>query len=396
MTPTLTRPDGAARTGGPRYDYRAAWLRFLDRLSVEDDPCEHDLAERILEAVLAITGCRAACLWRVESEGMFQWRASVGASPPRNIVVAAPAVAAALSKERPVETAAAFAARLGGELPGWLAVGTRPWAVVTLCHRGSPLALLVLAEPPGGRPPDAEDHALFDILGAAAASYLAEAEARQTLEDMRAVDAFNRRVAFVLHDIKNVAAKLSLALDNARRLQGNPEFYEDLLGTIAHAVRRLETLRARLEVRPSGSRLEPVPLHRLVRQACARVGRMLRLEEPLPELWLRGDPAVLEAAVSDLLANARDAAGENGFVAVRLERRQDRAVLEIRDSGPGIPPELAARGLFRPFSGGRRGGTGLGLFGVRDAVRRAGGQIEIETGAGTLVRLILPLAEAGS
>jgi putative PEP-CTERM system histidine kinase len=396
MMSTARELPAAAPATGSRYDYRAAWLRFLDCLSVEGDVSAHALAGRIAEAALAITSCRAACLWQIDVDATLNWRASAGVPPPSALVVAAPEVVAVLSKDRPVESATAFAARLGGTLPPWLDVGGRPWAIVTFCHRGRPLALLALAPPSDQRPLDEEDQALLAIFGAAAASHLAEAEARETLEDMRAVDAFNRRVAFVLHDIKNVAAKLSLALDNARRLQGNPEFYEDLLGTIAHAVRRLESLRARLEVQPSGTRREPVPLHRLVRQACARVGRILRLEEPLPEVWLWGDAAILEAAIGNLLANAREAAGETGIVAVRLERWSDRAVLEISDSGPGIPPGLAARGLFRPFSTGRSGGTGLGLFGVRDAVRRAGGQIEIETGTGTRVRLILPLAEVGA
>lgn len=394
MTSATSSDPARAEATGSRYDYRTAWLRFLDRLSAPDDASEPDLADRILDAVLSITDCAGAALWRRKPDGGFHWRASRGRPAPTRIVVVAPEVAAALAAEdRPVWSRTEFAPALGGVWPDWLAGEEAPWALVRLAYGRRLLALLVLYGSAGRRPLDAEDRALLGILGTAAASYLAEAEARQSLEDMRALDAFNRRAAFVLHDIKNVAAKLSLALDNARRLQNNPEFYEDLVGTIAHSVRRLEALRARLEVSPGASRSEPVPLHRLVRQACARAGRLLRLEEPLPELWLRGDPALLEAAIGNLLANAREAAGEQGWIDVRLFRREGRAVIEIRDTGPGIAADLAAAGLFRPFASGRRGGTGLGLFGVRDAVRRTGGQIEVERGDGTTVRVILPLLE---
>lgn len=387
LSPSTTAPLAS------RYDYREAWLTFLGLLAGEQEGEERDVATRVLHAVLSITRCRAGCLWRVEGDGSFVWRAGIGVPPAGRLVVAAPDVARALPRECVVLDRRDLASASGGGLPGWLAAGFGLWAAVALAHCREPLALLLLAPPQPSRELDAEDRALLSTLARAAVSALAEAEARRSLEEMRALEAFNRRVAFVLHDIKNVAAKLSLALDNARRLQGNPEFYEDLLGTLAHAVRRLETLRARLEVQPATSRDEPVPLHRLVRRACARIGPVLALAEPLPEVWLRGDGAALEAAIGDLLANAREAAGEGGRVEVRLLRRGFEALLEIRDSGPGIPHELVAAGLFRPFLTGRAGGTGLGLFAARDAVQRAGGRIEIERDRGTVVRLRLPLAE---
>jgi signal transduction histidine kinase len=71
-------------------------------------------------------------------------------------------------------------------------------------------------------------------------------QATEALIEARKFDAFNRMSAFVVHDLKNIVAQLSLMLKNAERHRGNPEFQKDMLVTIEHSVERMKQLMMQL------------------------------------------------------------------------------------------------------------------------------------------------------
>lgn len=105
------------------------------------------------------------------------------------------------------------------------------------------------------------------------------------------------------------------------------------------------------------------------------------------------DPQSLERALLNLVSNARDAMPGGGNILISVAQEQGAAVLRVRDTGPGIDPELAAQ-LFRPFftTRGVRGGSGLGLAMVKRFAEQSGGMAEIGNadGCGTVVTLRLP------
>ncbi|MBC7895471.1 MAG: response regulator, partial [Cytophagaceae bacterium] len=116
------------------------------------------------------------------------------------------------------------------------------------------------------------------------------------------------------------------------------------------------------------------------------------------------DRAQLEQVLVNLVANARDAMPHGGTLRVSTRVTSDagqpgsgRVVLEVSDTGTGIPDELRSR-IFEPFfttkSPGQ--GTGLGLAMVETIVTRAEGTIDVQSAAGhgTTFRISLPLAEA--
>src|SRR5207244_11752801 len=88
--------------------------------------------------------------------------------------------------------------------------------------------------------------------------------------EARKFDAFNRMSAFVVHDLKNLVAQLSLMLRNAERHRDNPEFQRDMLMTVEHVVGRMNRLMLQLRTgttpveNPRSVELEP-----LVRRVCA-------------------------------------------------------------------------------------------------------------------------------
>ncbi|OYY72972.1 response regulator [Sphingomonas sp. 28-63-12] len=139
------------------------------------------------------------------------------------------------------------------------------------------------------------------------------------------------------------------------------------------------------------------------------IGPLVRLDMPVPDpaLAVVADRAQLELALLNLTINARDAMPDGGTVSIRCGpalASADRALppgdyvmIEVRDEGMGMTPEVAAR-AFEPFfsTKGVGKGTGLGLSMVFGVVSQAGGLVEIDTapGAGTTVRLILQRAAA--
>ncbi len=137
--------------------------------------------------------------------------------------------------------------------------------------------------------------------------------------------------------------------------------------------------------------------------------RRLKLAIPQAPITARADPEALRRALRDLALNARDATSPGGALSLRLgtaylERARpgtpdtvspgDWAVIEARDDGAGIAPELLGR-VFEPFftTKGPERGSGLGLELVRACLRGMGGTVTIASapGRGTTVRLYLPL-----
>ena len=103
----------------------------------------------------------------------------------------------------------------------------------------------------------------------------------------------------------------------------------------------------------------------------------------------------------NLVKNAADAMGRDGVITLRTRtetlgrgpRATTRAVLEVQDTGPGIPPEVQPR-LFDPFFTTKASGTGLGLSMAARILEKHGGRLEYTTAAdrGTTFRLVLPIA----
>jgi signal transduction histidine kinase len=132
-----------------------------------------------------------------------------------------------------------------------------------------------------------------------------------------------------------------------------------------------------------------VELHR---PRCKHAGIELRWEPPADDVRLDGDAGQLGDLFANLLANAVDAVGTGGEVAVSLRREDATAVVELTDTGPGPPPEVAGR-LFEPFVTAKPEGIGLGLAVARHAAATHGGVITWGREAGrTVFRVELPVS----
>src|SRR5690606_11844403 len=120
-----------------------------------------------------------------------------------------------------------------GELvmPAWLLATPNAWLVVPLIVGEQLTGFVMLARPHAGAQVNWEMRDLLKTASRQAAGFLALMLATEALLEARKFDAFNRMSAFVVHDLKNIVAQLSLMMQNAKRLKHNPEFQQDMLDT---------------------------------------------------------------------------------------------------------------------------------------------------------------------
>jgi CheY-like chemotaxis protein len=124
-------------------------------------------------------------------------------------------------------------------------------------------------------------------------------------------------------------------------------------------------------------------------------GRPIKLSvEADADLAVTGSPPALREAITNLIFNAVDALPRGGSIRLTACRQSDRVVIEVRDTGAGIPAEVLPR-IFDPFFTTKgEGGTGLGLPQVLSIVERHAGTVDVESDTpGTTFRLSLPASD---
>jgi len=237
-------------------------------------------------------------------------------------------------------------------------------------------------------------------------SQLAETREQLLLAERRAT--LGTLAGGVGHELRNIAQiqiaaldELSAALgdggDATRRIR---EILPDLERVGEHITQHGQRLMQL--ARPGPDRVAPIDLNEVVRD----VEKMLRLAGKLRRvemvMTLGSEPLTvtvnrtrIEQILVNLITNAVDAIGMDGKVTIATRESDDskRAVVEVRDTGSGIDPEILGK-IFEPFytTKGPERGTGLGLPVVREIVASYGGQLAVESkvGHGTTFRFDLP------
>jgi putative PEP-CTERM system histidine kinase len=388
-----------------RYDYRREWLRFTDTVGREAGDGA-SLEERVIKALADIGGSPGGILLLADGRDRFHVGARWNFDAPLP-----PAGGGAEALARFIEDRSWVVdfdtVRAGGlvsdnrriDVPAWLASLDRAWAGVPLIHSGRLIGLVVLDHPPYRRPLDWEDYDLFRAAGIQAASYIAEARGQQALADARRFDEFNRRFAFILHDIKNLVSQLSLVARNAERHADNPEFRADMIATLQASVKKLNDLLARLAPRARREAEPPRPFE--VGTLIASVAAAKKRAHPViaacaPGLVAKGDPAALEQALAHLVQNAIDASAADQPVELNAFESGGDVVIEVADRGAGMCEDFIRTRLFRPFVSTKENGFGVGACEAHALVAAMGGRLEVESvvGEGTRFTLFLPGAEA--
>jgi signal transduction histidine kinase len=127
-----------------------------------------------------------------------------------------------------------------------------------------------------------------------------------------------------------------------------------------------------------------------VQPAADRIEVVREIEPALPALTLDG--RLVRQAILNIAVNAVQAMPRGGRLTVRARRDGAALLVEIEDTGAGIPDEVRER-IFEPFFTTKASGTGLGLAVVRRIVEGHGGEVRVHStpGAGTTFALRFPL-----
>jgi signal transduction histidine kinase len=225
-----------------------------------------------------------------------------------------------------------------------------------------------------------------------------------------------RFVAFVSHQLKTPLAAVHQYLDLLARLEGEPGIEERRRDWIRRCLERSDEMRrlidewltlARIEGDALVGRREPVDLAPLLarlvdgqRERAERAGIALGLELEPGDWTVEGDPGCLGVLFENLIDNALKYNRKGGAVAVAGRLAAGEAVVDVRDTGEGIPAEALPflfDEFFRARPAGVARGSGLGLAICRRVAAESGGGIEVESrlGVGSTFRVRLPLATGG-
>jgi putative PEP-CTERM system histidine kinase len=389
-----------------RYDYREEWLRFTRTIGNAGSEAL-PLGERVVQAIADIAECPAGLLLAPDDHGeltlaaRWHW-------PAADVPAVTMGLASVAFFERENFIVHMDDLRMGrdarGEsaaVPAWLRREDRAWALVPLIHFERLVGLVVLARPPVTRQLDWEDFDLLRVVGQQVASYLAEHSGQEALAEASRFDDFHRRIAFVMHDIKNLASQLSLLARNAEVHADKPAFRDDMLVTLRNSADKLNTLLARLS-RYGGNvidKLDRVPARDVAQAAIGRfrAGHPVVLGDCLEGAVMANRDA-LEQVLAHLIQNAVDASAANRPVFVTVTADGVHARFDVVDSGTGMSPDFVRTKLFKPFVSSKPAGFGIGAFEARELVIAMHGRLEVESreGLGSRFTIRLPLASPGA
>jgi len=214
-----------------------------------------------------------------------------------------------------------------------------------------------------------------------------------------------RRVA---HEIKNPLTPIQLSAEHILKVHEDqhPEFDRILRESISYIISEVENLRRIAQefmtvARESDTHLEKFDLANLVEELVEPYqstleGRIpITLKKSGDDFILNGDREKVKVAIRNLLINSIEAIKGKGQIEFILKSSPEAIRLEIKDSGAGIPADIAEH-IFEPYFSTKEKGTGLGLAICKRIVEENGGSIKIESRSGqgtTVIMAFLRVAD---
>jgi putative PEP-CTERM system histidine kinase len=381
-----------------RYDYRDEWLRFTRALSARDG--KHELGQDVVKGLADMLESPAGVLWTRDSAGRDFAQTARWNMPPSSVTEPSGSPFVRFLAEKGwvvnLEEFRASPERYRDlALPQWLSELQNAWLIIPLASGSDLIGFVILATARTRVDVNWEVNDLLKTAARQAATFLVQTQATEALLEARKFDAFNRMSAFVVHDLKNIVAQLSLMLKNAERHRDNPEFQQDMLETVSHSVERMKQLMMQLR---EGTTPVDAPHAVDLAAVIERIQRSKAGQRPVPEVQLeervlaRGHEDRLERVIGHLVQNAIDATGEDGRVWIRLANQDGMAIVDVGDTGHGMTPEFVRERLFKPFQTTKEMGMGIGAYESFQYVQELGGRVQVDSkpGVGTHVRLLLP------
>ena len=214
------------------------------------------------------------------------------------------------------------------------------------------------------------------------------------------VATFGRIAAGLAHDLRHPIQNIQNATNFLNQKPDDPKIQKAFRNTVEREFQNINKFLDRLRHLTKPSQVQIIDIK--INGFLSEILKIYR-EDSSPQGWewvvefnredpvIRADRFVLERAIKNILTNAIEAVNGKGKIKITTGKNSNLIIMEISDSGPGIPAERL-KGIFDDFTTTKRKGLGLGLATARKLVEEIGGQIEIDSqpGQGTKVIFIFP------
>jgi putative PEP-CTERM system histidine kinase len=389
----------------PQYDYREVWMTFTRRTAALLE--EKTLCEAVVTIICEMFDFFSVSLWLLDEKGKdircsastaFSGAQAENLPHPQNWAADIMRLLRYQTTLLDLEEAVADA---DGEIKrsnADLLREARIRYVVPLTAGGDLLGFISLGDRLRGQPLSFEELDMLRTIADQVAASLLNIKLAENLHQAKEMEAFQTIAAFFVHDLKNLASKLSMMFKNLPVHFDNAAFRDDALRLMSQSVAQIDgmcsqlsLLREKLEIRSVETDLNEVATAALDNLNGFPGGCLVKDLQPVPKVM--ADPEQMQKVLTNMILNAADAIGEKGEICISTVSRDGWVELTVNDNGCGISKEFMGQCLFRPFKTTKPQGTGIGLFQSKMIVEAHNGVIEVESreGRGSTFRVMLPI-----
>ncbi len=377
-----------------KYDYRTQWLLFTEQLSTTS---WNDMLQSVLEMYCNTFGVSGAALFLYDDQRRVYTVAATCRMDLKAEVVTPQNSLVVLMHERGWVYFVRDHVKAVLEENGPFLSRHKVSFVVPLPGEPAMEGFIVLGEM---IKPDEnyiyEDFDLMKTYARQAYQTIRHHRLSQALLVSREEAAVGNVATFIMHDLKNQLAAISLITENAPQLIGNPDYQKDLLISLQSTVQKIHGIISNLKTLDKNKTLhfEKGNLLSLVGDSADQLGsgHIKVLGEAVYPIFDRSE---MQKVTMNLLVNAVEASASDATVTVEVGSEADQAFFRVRDSGCGMTSQFIQNELFVPFHSTKQSGLGIGLFQSRQIVQAHGGRIDVESavGVGTTFTVWLPASE---
>ncbi|MCJ8321075.1 MAG: PEP-CTERM system histidine kinase PrsK [Colwellia sp.] len=381
-----------------KYDYRIEWLKSIEQLEIGSSDDYYKTAVDIIGLSLKVTN---SALVKKDKSGSFACVYSQGIVIDKIHINKLVAASTFCQEHRWIldirEYATIEESYPGLKLDLDYCIELNIDILVPIYIGKSLYGFFVLALPSGGGILNWEDRDLLFALSKQLSNYLSLNEANAQLAESKQFDAFNRMSAFLVHDLKNIQAQLSLIHSNAKRHRDNPEFIDDVFETIDSATSRLDKVLSQLRNKQVS---ETVKTQVSIKRLIDKVVEQRNLVLPAVSSIIEDDIAItieeetLMSVLNHLVQNAQEATNPEGWVKVKASILDQELHLAVLDNGCGMTDEFIQKRLFKPFDTTKgNAGMGIGVYEAKQFVESLGGSMQVTSfeNEGSIFQLIIPI-----